>query len=52
MLKYIGEHNHLLTLVKGTQLTWFGYVIKLKGSFANIICDREVQLVVEREEDL
>ena len=35
MLKYIGEHDHLLTIVKCRQLTWFGHVIRWKGSLAN-----------------
>ena len=35
MLKYIGEHDHLLTIMKCRQLTWFGYVFRKKGSLAN-----------------
>ena len=31
----IGEHDHLLTIVKRRQLTWFGHVIRWKGSLAN-----------------
>ena len=35
MLNYIGKHDHLLTTVKRKQFTWFGHVIRWKGSFAN-----------------
>ena len=35
MLKYIGEHDHLLTIVKRRQLTWFDHVIRWKGNLAN-----------------
>ena len=35
MLKYIGEHDHMSTIVKRRQFTWFGHVIRCKGSLAN-----------------
>ena len=35
MLSYLGEHDHLLTIVKRKQLSWFGHVIRWKGSLAN-----------------
>ena len=35
MWGYIGEHEDLLTVVKHRQLTWFGHVIRWKGSLAN-----------------
>ena len=34
---YIGEHEHLLTIVKRRQLTWFGHVVRWKGSLANTL---------------
>ena len=37
MLSYIGEYDHLLTIVKCRQLSWFGHVIKWKGSRANVM---------------
>ena len=37
MTSYIGEHEHLLTIVKRRQLTWFGHVIRWKGSLANTL---------------
>ena len=37
MLSYIGEHDHLLTIVKRSQLNWFGHVTRWKGSLANIM---------------
>ena len=37
MTSYIGEHEHLLTIVERRQLTWFGHVIRWKGSLANTL---------------
>ena len=37
MTSYIGEHEHLLTIVKRRQLTWFEHVIRWKGSLANTL---------------
>ena len=37
MISCIGEHEHLLTIVKRRQLTWFGHVIRWKGSLANTL---------------
>ena len=37
MIGCIGEHEHLLTIVKRRQLTWFGHVIRWKGSLANTL---------------
>ena len=51
MTSYIGEHEHLLIIVKRKQLTWFGHVIRWKGTLANTCC-REAQMAVQREEDL
>ena len=39
-------------MIKRRQLTWFGHVIRWKGDLANTILHKEVQMVVEREEDL
>ena len=35
MISYIGEHEHILTIVKRRQLTWFGHVTRWKGSLEN-----------------
>ena len=37
MTSYIGKHGHLLTIVKRRQLTWFGHVIRWKGSLVNTL---------------
>ena len=53
MTSYIGEHEHLLTIVKCRQLTWFGHVIRWKGSLANTLLQGGTdEMAVEREEDL
>ena len=37
MTGYIGDHEHLLTIVKRRQLIWVGHVIRWKGSLANTL---------------
>ena len=51
-LHSLGEHEHLLTIVKRRQLTWFGHVIRWKGSLANTLLQGGTDGDIEREKDL